>query len=83
MSGRVTVWYDGGCPLCVREIALMDRLDKRDRIEFVDIDREDASWPRDRDALLARRHAREGDDGELVDGAAAFAEPGGQRQSSG
>jgi predicted DCC family thiol-disulfide oxidoreductase YuxK len=68
---QVTVWYDGGCPLCVREIALMDRLDKRDRIEFVDIDREDASCPLDRDLMLARMHARDGE--ELVDGAAAFA----------
>ena len=67
----VTVWYDGGCPLCVREIALMDRLDKRDRIEFVDIDLADATCPLDRDLMLARMHARE--DGELVDGAAAFA----------
>jgi predicted DCC family thiol-disulfide oxidoreductase YuxK len=72
MSDRVTVWYDGGCPLCVREIALMDRLDKHDRIEFVDVEREDASCPLERDVLLARLHAREGD-GELVDGAAAFA----------
>jgi len=68
----VTVWYDGGCPLCVREIGLMDRLDKHDRIEFVDIDREDATCPVDRDLALARLHAREGN-GELVDGAAAFA----------
>lgn len=71
MTDRVTVWYDGGCPLCVREIAMMDRLDKRDRIEFVDIDREGASCPLDRELMLARMHAREG--GELVDGAAAFA----------
>ncbi|MGK7294212.1 MAG: thiol-disulfide oxidoreductase DCC family protein [Candidatus Wenzhouxiangella sp. M2_3B_020] len=71
MSDQVTVWYDGGCPLCVREIALMDRLDRHDRIEFVDIDREDASCPLDRELMLARMHAREGD--ELVDGAAAFA----------
>jgi predicted DCC family thiol-disulfide oxidoreductase YuxK len=68
----VTVWYDGGCPLCVREIGLMHRLDTHDRIRFVDIDREDATCPIDRDLLLARLHAREGD-GELVDGAAAFA----------
>jgi len=73
MSVRVTVWYDGGCPLCVREIALMRRLDRHDRIRFVDIDREDATCPVDRDLLLRRLHAREGDDGALVDGAAGFA----------
>lgn len=72
MSNRITVWYDGGCPLCVREIALMDRLDKHNRIEFVDLERNDASCPLERDVLLARLHARAGD-GELVDGAAAFA----------
>ncbi len=69
---RVTVWYDGGCPLCVREIGMMHRLDRHDRIRFVDVDREDASCPIDRNLLLARLHAREGDC-ELVDGAAAFA----------
>lgn len=72
MSARVTVWYDGGCPLCVREIALMDRLDQHGRIEFVNLDSEDASCPVDRDLLLRRMHAREAD-GNLVDGAAAFA----------
>lgn len=72
MSDNVTVWYDGGCPLCVREIALMDRLDRHGRIEFVNLDRDDASCPVDRDLLLRRMHAREGT-GPLVDGAAAFA----------
>lgn len=72
MSAQVTVWYDGGCPLCVREIALMNRLDRRDRIEFVNVDREDASCSVDRQLLLRRMHAQEGD-GPLVDGAAAFA----------
>lgn len=70
---QVTVWYDGGCPLCVREIALMKRLDKDDRIRIVDVDRERAVCPIDRELLLARFHAREGQDGPLLDGAAAFA----------
>lgn len=69
----VTVWYDGGCPLCVREIGLMDRLDKHDRIRFVDVDREDAICPVDRRLLLNRLHAREGEEGPLLDGAAGFA----------
>jgi len=72
MSARLTVWYDGGCPLCVREIALMHRLDKHARIRFVDVDRKDASCPVDRQLLLRRMHAQEGH-GPLVDGAAAFA----------
>ena len=31
----VTVWYDAECPLCIREIALMRRLDRRSAIDFV------------------------------------------------
>ncbi|WP_428978583.1 DCC1-like thiol-disulfide oxidoreductase family protein [Chenggangzhangella methanolivorans] len=31
---KVLVWYDDGCPLCRREIAVMRRLDRRDAIEF-------------------------------------------------
>jgi predicted DCC family thiol-disulfide oxidoreductase YuxK len=68
---RVTVWHDGGCPLCRREIALMRRLDRRGRIAFVDA-RGAESCPVDRAALLARFHAREAD-GPMLSGAAAFA----------
>jgi predicted DCC family thiol-disulfide oxidoreductase YuxK len=67
----VTVWYDGACPLCRREIALMRRLDRRGRIAFVDVASEEGTCPIDRDALLARFHAREGT--QMLSGAAAFA----------
>ena len=67
----LTVWYDGGCPLCLREIALMRRLDRRGRIRFVDATDPDGSCPIDRRTLLARFHARE--DGRMLSGAAAFA----------
>ncbi len=68
---RVTVWHDGGCPLCRREIALMRRLDRRGRISFVDANGADAC-PLDRARMLTRFHARE-DGGPLLSGAAAFA----------
>lgn len=68
---RVTVWYDGGCPLCRREIAWMQRLDRQGRIDFVDVAERDAICPVDRDALLARFHAME--NGTMFNGAAAFA----------
>jgi predicted DCC family thiol-disulfide oxidoreductase YuxK len=68
---EVLVWYDGGCPLCRREIALMRRLDRRGAIVFVDVATPDAACPIDRTELLARFHAREGD--LLLSGAAAFA----------
>ncbi|KQU55787.1 thiol-disulfide oxidoreductase [Sphingomonas sp. Leaf339] len=68
---ELTVWHDGDCPLCRREIALMRRLDRRGAIRFVDATDGDASCPIDRRALLARFHARE--DGRMLSGAAAFA----------
>lgn len=68
----VKVWYDGACPLCLREIALMRRLDRRGNINFVDVaEGADPSCPIDRAQLLARFHAEE--DGVIHDGAAAFA----------
>jgi predicted DCC family thiol-disulfide oxidoreductase YuxK len=65
------VWYDGACPLCQREIALMRRLDRRGAIAFTDVSDPDAACPLDRETLLARFHARE--DGVILSGAAAFA----------
>ena len=32
----LTVFFDGACPLCAREIALMKRLDRRRRLVFID-----------------------------------------------
>lgn len=69
---RVTVWFDGGCPLCRREIGLMRRLDRRGAIAFIDLTTEDATCPLDRAELLARFHAQERT-GPVVSGAAAFA----------
>jgi predicted DCC family thiol-disulfide oxidoreductase YuxK len=68
---RVTVWHDGNCPLCQREIAVMRRLDRAGAIAFVDATDAATDCPIDRRALLARFHARE--DGQLLSGAAAFA----------
>ncbi|PHR12459.1 MAG: thiol-disulfide oxidoreductase [Sphingopyxis sp.] len=67
----VTVWYDGACPLCIREIALMRKLDRRGAIAFVDIASPAQSCPIDRQLMLDRFHASE--DGRLLSGAAAFA----------
>ena len=68
---KLVVWFDGGCPLCRREIALMRRLDKRGAIAFVDVAASDSACPLDRADLLARFHALE--NGNLLSGAAAFA----------
>jgi predicted DCC family thiol-disulfide oxidoreductase YuxK len=72
MTAPVKVWFDGACPLCLREIALMRRLDKRGGINFIDVAAgADPSCPIDRAQLLARFHAEE--DGVVHSGAAAFA----------
>ena len=69
--GNVIVWFDGSCPLCTREIALMRWLDWRGAITFHDVSPPDAICPLDRHTLLARFHASE--KGVLLSGAAAFA----------
>lgn len=69
---KLKVWFDGACPLCQREIALMKRLDRDDEIDFVDVSEgADPSCPIDQSELLARFHAEE--DGRVVSGAEAFA----------
>nr|WP_281396853.1 DUF393 domain-containing protein [Sphingomonas aerophila] len=67
----MTVWHDGSCPLCRREIALMRRLDRRGAISFIDASDPALGCPADREAMLARFHAEE--NGRLLSGAAAFA----------
>jgi predicted DCC family thiol-disulfide oxidoreductase YuxK len=68
---EVKVFYDGSCPLCRREIALMRGLDRNGRIEFADVSAGEVGAGVDRAQLLARFHVRE--DGELKSGAEAFA----------
>ena len=70
-SPEVTVWYDSDCPLCVREIRLMRRLDKRNAIDFVNIQAA-SDCPLSTDELLQRFHAQERGK-PVVSGAAAFA----------
>ncbi|MDE0862852.1 MAG: DUF393 domain-containing protein [Rubripirellula sp.] len=40
---KVEVFYDGQCPLCMREIRLLRRLDRHSRIRFSDISADDFS----------------------------------------
>jgi predicted DCC family thiol-disulfide oxidoreductase YuxK len=65
------VWFDGACPLCQREIALMRALDRRKAIQFIDASQGDATCPISPADLLARFHAQE--NGKILSGAAAFA----------
>ena len=70
----VEVFFDGECPLCTKEIALVRRLDRRSRVRFVDIAEpsfEASSVGRTHDELMARIHARL-PDGKLVEGVEVF-----------
>lgn len=74
-TSRPVVFYDGGCPLCRREIAHYQRIDSDRRIEWVDIQRQPEqlrshglTWQQ----AMQRMHVRDSD-GRLVSGAAAFA----------
>jgi len=71
MTSTVKVWYDSECPLCIREISLMRKLDKRNAIRFIDV-HDGKDCPLDTGTLLARFHAQEGD-APIVSGARAFA----------
>lgn len=68
---RLTVWYDGDCPLCRNEIAVLKALDRADRIAFVDLS-VGLPCPIDRMAMKMRFHAQE-PGGPLLSGAEAFA----------
>jgi len=67
---EATVYYDGDCPVCAREIALLRP--RAEGVTFVDIARA-APEGLDHAAALARLHLRL-PDGRMVAGAAAFAE---------
>lgn len=78
MSARApfTVYFDGACPLCRREIGWYRRRPGADGIAWVDVSRASSDpLPPDllREAALARFHVRL-PDGRLLTGAAAFGE---------
>lgn len=73
----LTVLYDGGCPLCRREIAHVQGLAGRrpdSALCFIDISADapaGAAFAAERATLLARFHVQRAD-GSRLDGAAAF-----------
>ncbi|MCF8506482.1 MAG: DUF393 domain-containing protein [Caulobacter sp.] len=69
---KITVWFDGSCPLCRREVAWMRRLDRDAAVNFIDIGTGKGVCPIDRSDLLNRFHAREAN-GPMLSGPAAFA----------
>jgi predicted DCC family thiol-disulfide oxidoreductase YuxK len=74
-SPLLTLYYDGGCPVCTREIGFYQRRHGAERIRWVNLAQcDDSELGNDltREAAYARLHAR-WPNGQLVSGAAAFA----------
>ena len=71
----LTVYYDGACPICSREIATYQRQPGAENCSWVDASRaepERLGPGLNSEQALARMHVRQAD-GTLVHGAAAFA----------
>ena len=76
MSGdhEVEVFFDGDCPLCLREIRMLQRLDRDGHILFTDIAApgfDPIGTGREWDELMARIHGRL-PDGTLIEGVEVF-----------
>ncbi|MEO0912712.1 MAG: DUF393 domain-containing protein [Pseudomonadota bacterium] len=66
------VYYDGGCPVCRREIALYQGVAALSSVRWTDVSAPDADLAGlDRERALRRFHVRR-EDGALASGAAAF-----------
>lgn len=74
-SGKtVEVFYDGECPLCMREIRMLQRKDRRARIQFTDIAANDfdaTRYGRTHASFMARIHGRL-PDGTWIEGVEVF-----------
>ncbi len=73
-NARVTMFYDGGCPLCDREVDHYKRLDVSRRVNWVDIDEDISELSASgitHEQAMKRLHVRNRE-GELVTGAFAF-----------
>lgn len=65
----VEVFFDGGCPLCRREIDMIRRKDKRGRIRFTDIAADGfnaAVYGKTFDGLMAEIHGRDSEGNWLI-----------------
>ena len=68
------MFYDGDCPLCMRETRMLGRLDPHNRILFTNIadaDFESSSVGRMQEELMAEMHARL-TDGSWITGVKVF-----------
>jgi len=74
-QSEIAVYFDGGCPMCSKEIAYYQGLDTQNRVHWVDVATENPSCPigYEQQALLARFHVKEIASDRMLSGAAGFA----------
>lgn len=71
---RLTTYYDGGCPLCSKEIAHYRRIDRQHQVRWVDLTKapeELAKACLDTETAMRRLHVC-APDGRLISGVPAF-----------
>ena len=74
MKERFEVFYDGDCPLCVKEMNMIEKFDRRGRVLFTDIAKSDfdaTDTGRTWDELMASIHGRM-PDGTVISGVEVF-----------
>ncbi len=71
----LTIYYDGSCPLCRREIAFYRRLPAAAQLDWVDVSAGNTPLGSDLscEAAMRRFHVRDNSKGQLLSGGAAFA----------
>lgn len=73
-SWEIEVFFDGGCPLCLREINFLKRRDRHGKIKFTDIDAPDFRpeiFGKTYDELMAKIYGRL-PDGTWITGVEVF-----------
>jgi len=74
MQPQLTVFFDGACPLCQREIAYYQRLDRASNVQWVDVSTADVACPDGYCQLdLLKRFHVQCEQGQIYSGAAGFA----------
>jgi predicted DCC family thiol-disulfide oxidoreductase YuxK len=70
----LTLFYDGGCPVCSREMRFLKKKDSKNLISFIDISSSDfnpSEYNKDQDTFMKQIHARL-PDGTLITGMEVF-----------
>jgi 3-demethoxyubiquinol 3-hydroxylase len=76
MNPAITVFFDGGCPLCRREVGIYQRASVGLPVHWHDVNESEVALPvgLDRETALSRFHVlKHGTEPELLSGARAFA----------